>query len=440
MIKRIGHEIAERIRNMEWADRVSGVVVPYEFTTSDQRKMRVPVSCDVSGKECTEEQLVQLLPDQRRRSVIFIEDRSGARRIGEQGPYVKFQGILRIVGWVNTEQIGADDGCDGCNTAYRISQEIYGLLPSRNTNLEDCNIVALNIDHYGYEKTGDSPWKEYQIGEERRSLILPPFEHFSMDLVAQWMVHQKCLASVVVNDPTGCGAPSPVRRRYVKDFTCDELLDPDTGITDEQLECLGCGEGSGSGSGSGSGGECDCDPLGYDLHNSLDEVILSGMVNEPCGGTLELTAPDAEIELVDAKGGDLGTTMAPSGKVTQITAPSATVQLQDSNGENLGAPITVHAGASENIEAPDTTIQLQDSGGANIGSADVYPAGTTTTKTAPDGVVTLNGSAYGNVKSGGTLDVEIDPITVTITVNGVLKETITDVVPLTDNTFNITIE
>jgi hypothetical protein len=235
MIKRIAHEVAELIRQREWSDRVSGVVIPHTYKAADGKTLKVPVSCDVTGGDCTEDQLGLLLPDERRRSVIFIEDRSGARRIGEMGPHVKFQGILRIVGWVNTQQIGVDSDCQGCNSAFRISQEIFGLLPNNNATLEDCNINALNFDHYGYEKSGDSPWKDYIIPESRKSLLLPPFEYFAMDLVCQWMVHNKCLALVQVGDPTGCGAPTQVRRRYPKDFTLEELQDPDTGLTGEQL-------------------------------------------------------------------------------------------------------------------------------------------------------------------------------------------------------------
>lgn len=42
--------------------------------------------------------------------------------------------------------------------------------------------------------------------------------------------------------------------------------------------------------------ECpDCDPLGYDLHNTRDTILISGVVLDPCGATLELTAPDAEL-------------------------------------------------------------------------------------------------------------------------------------------------
>ena len=403
MIRRIGHEIAERIREKAWADRVAGIVVRHEYVDSKGKKLAVPVSCDVSGKDCTEAQLVQLLPDERRRSVIFIEDRSGARRIGDEGQWVKFQAILRIVGWINPKQMGLVADCEGCGTAYKISQEIFELLPSRNTNIEDCNIVGLNFDHYGYEKTGENPWKGYGLDDTRRPLLLPPFDFFAMDLVCQWRVHSSCLGKVVVGDPSGCGAPTPIQRRYPKDFECEELTDPTTGLTEEQLDCLGCGSGGGSG--------CeDCDPLSYSLANTDDTQLLSGLVNEPCGKTLALVAPDAAINLVDAKDNPIGTYAAPSGASTQVTAPSATYQLKDTGGTDIGSAGTIHSGASADITAPDAEYQLKDSAGTNIGSPGSIVSNGSANITAPDGtavVKNLNGTTIvtSAVKSNETKNI-----------------------------------
>lgn len=387
MIRRIAHEIAERIRERPWADRVAGVVVPYTYKDATGKSISVPVSCDVTGLDCSEEQLVQLLPDVRRRSVIFIEDRSGARRIGDEGQMVKFQGVIRIVGWINPKEMGIVPDCEGCGTAYKISQEIFGLLPNKNANLDDCNITRLNFDHYGYEKTGENPWKQYGLDEDRRKFTLPPFEVFAMDLVCQWFVHNSCLGQVTAGSPIGCDSQAPVRRRHPKDFTCEELLDATNGLTDEQLgpDCLNCG----SGSGSGSGGDCDCAPLGYDLHNSKDTVLLSGVITDPCGQTLELEAPDATYDLKDEEGQTLSSGSIPSKVNAVITAPSATV-LRD------GSPYdTVLSGGSIDVESDcptplDSTVQLKDSADVDISTPITVPYNSAAFPvTAPDGTINI---------------------------------------------------
>lgn len=439
MIRRIAHEIAERIRERPWADRVAGVVVPYTYKDATGKSISVPVSCDVTGLDCSEEQLVQLLPDVRRRSVIFIEDRTGARRIGDEGPMVKFQGVIRIVGWINPKEMGIVPDCEGCGTAYKISQEIFGLLPNKNANLDDCNITRLNFDHYGYEKTGENPWKQYGLDEDRRKFTLPPFEVFAMDLVCQWFVHNSCLGQVTAGSPIGCDSQAPVRRRHPKDFTCEELTDPTTGLTDEQLgpECLNCGAGSGS----GSGGDCDCDPLTFEIRNTENELLESGSVTDPCGSALGLTAPDATYDLKDADGKTLSSGSIPSQVNAVITAPSATVlrdgspygtvlsggsidvesdcptpldstvQLKDSADVDIGTPITVpYNSAAFPVTAPDGSFQRKDSAGANIGSPIAVKSNETgVVATCPDGTVTIKnfgGTTLGTqaVKSNGAID------------------------------------
>lgn len=242
MIESIGHEIAERIRERPWADRVAGIVRRHEFLGPDNKPVRLPISCDVSGQECSEGILAYLIPDQRRRSIIFIEDRTGSRRVGVDGPSIQFQSVIRIVGWINPPLIGIEaPECHGCTTASQIAREIYGLLPNRNENLPACNVTRVNFQYYGLAPVDESPWQRYTLAPERVQYLMPPFQYFCMDLVCTWFVHEECLCPLQVGDPAGCGAPPAVRRRFPKDFTCEELNDPDTGLTSEQLEsCLDC--------------------------------------------------------------------------------------------------------------------------------------------------------------------------------------------------------
>jgi hypothetical protein len=242
MIESIGHEIAERIREKPWADRVAGIVRLHEYPGPDNKPLRVPLSCDVTGKDCNETELSYLLPDQRRRSIIFIEDRTGSRRIGLDGQYIQFQSVIRVCGWINPILIGQETPeCNGCTSASRISREIYALLPNRNENLPACNVTRVNFQYYGLAPVEESPWKRYTLAPERVQYLMPPFQFFCMDLVCTWCVHEQCLCPVEVGDPSGCGAPPVVRRRFPKDFTCDELNDPVTGLTAEQrADCLDC--------------------------------------------------------------------------------------------------------------------------------------------------------------------------------------------------------
>ena len=167
--------------------------------------------------------------------------------------------------------------------------------------------------------------------------------------------------------------------------TCDE---PDllcmlmTKASNKKVEdCLGAGRVAEICDGGGP-----CDPLGYDLHNSEDTVLLSGVVTDPCGQTLELTAPDATYDLKDAGGNTLSSGSIPSQVNAVVTAPSATV-LRD------GSPYgTVLSGGSIDVDSdcqtPDSTIQLKDSDGVDIGFPIEVPYNSTNFPvTAPSGTV-----------------------------------------------------
>ncbi len=152
-----------------------------------------------------------------------------------------------------------------------------------------------------------------------------------------------------------------------------------------------------------------CAPLGYDLHNSEDTILLSGVVTDPCGGTLELTAPDATYDLKDADGNTLSSGSIPSQVNAVVTAPSATV-LRD------GSPYgNVLSGGSIDVESDcptplNSTVQLKDSVGVDIGAPIAVPYNSTNYPvTAPDGTVTIKnfgGTTLGTqaVKSNGAID------------------------------------
>lgn len=143
-----------------------------------------------------------------------------------------------------------------------------------------------------------------------------------------------------------------------------------------------------------SGGTIDvpsapCDPLGYDLHNSEDTVILSGTLSDPCGATLELVAPDATVQLEDEKGRPIGERVAfPSGTSGALTAPSVHVQLQDSALDPIGAELVIHSGEPlETITAPDGQLYATD------GTTPVLSIKSDGSEAAPQSVIKYKDSA-----------------------------------------------
>ncbi len=391
----IANIILDRIQNagFEWVDKTAGLVRPITFVKGKTSRT-LPIAANVSDPlNCTDDVIQALLPEEKYKSVLFIE--------GDVYPELvkspigdSYRSKLRIVVWLNCSKLGGGSGC-GDFAAKSITELL------QNPRKYDADPLK-SIKHkvVGGLTRGKDIFGKYTLSEEKSMFLHFPFDFFSLDVETEYYAPAGCFDGLT-EDQTACWTPgSDGRRLHPNQFTCEQLQDATHGLTAEQLgpNCLDC---------SGDGG--DCDPLGYDLHNSEDTVLLSGVITDPCGQTLELTAPDATYDLKDADGNTLSSGSIPSQVNAVITAPSATV-LRD------GSPYgTVLSGGSIDVESDcptplDSTIQLKDSSGADIGiPLEVLYNSTNYPVTAPDGTVTIKnfgGTTLGTqaVKSNGAID------------------------------------
>jgi len=384
----IANIILDRIQNagFEWVDKTAGLVRPITFVKGKTSRT-LPIAANVSDPlNCTDDVIQALLPEEKYKSVLFIE--------GDQFPELvkspigdSYRSKLRIVVWLNCSKLGGGAGC-GDFAAKAITELL------QNPRKYDADPLK-SIKHkvVGGLTRGKDIFGKYTLSEEKSMFLHFPFDFFSLDVETEYYAPAGCFDGLSAED-VACWSPgSDGRRLHPNQFTCEELLDPTNGLTDVQLGagCLDCDGGSGP-----------CDPLGYDLHNSEDTVLLSGVITDPCGGTLELTAPDATYDLKDADGNTLSSGSIPSQVNAVVTAPSATV-LRD------GSPYgNVLSGGSIDVESDcptplDSTVQLKDSADVDIGTPITVPYNSAAFPvTAPDAeVYTTDGlNLIGDALSG----------------------------------------
>ena len=106
---------------------------------------------------------------------------------------------------------------------------------------------------------------------------------------------------------------------------------------------------------------CDPCPLGYTLQDSADNVLLSGIINDPCDDpSLLLTAPDGSFQRKDSAGTNIGSPIAvrsgQSGVVA--TCPDATIRSTDGL-QTVGAALS-----NANFDLPQTNILYTDAANA----------------------------------------------------------------------------
>jgi hypothetical protein len=143
-----------------------------------------------------------------------------------------------------------------------------------------------------------------------------------------------------------------------------------------------------------------CDDLSYSLVNSNNDEVDSGSVPNPCGESLVVIAPDANIRTTDTL---LNVAQVPSGDTYDL--PQTAVMYAFPGGiSQLFLTDTTFDGFNLQTQDFILTGELRNSLGNVVGAAKVTAADlmNDTVPIAPDGTITFDGLSVGTVPSGDT--------------------------------------
>lgn len=237
----IAELLRDRISTFAYIDKIAGLVRPITFQRPgpDGKTVNIiiPVGIDVVDPlACDESTQLDLVPDEKYRTIVYFEDRGVT--IGERQGRATRVSHIRLVCWVNTSKLNGD------NTAGdRMAQDFDGAMNGAPYNSD----AFLGIRHRveGFPAKGPGLFGQYTYPDGVRQYLMWPFDAFAIDIATEYMPNPACIVPVDVNDVACWAPPATRRRRNPKDFTCEELTDPDTGLTAEQLgpACLDCGPG-----------------------------------------------------------------------------------------------------------------------------------------------------------------------------------------------------
>ncbi len=144
----------------------------------------------------------------------------------------------------------------------------------------------------------------------------------------------------------------------------------------------------------------ECDPLSYSLVNTDDTELDGGSVPDPCGETLTVIAPDANIRTTDTL---LNVAQVPSGDTYDL--PQTSVIYTNALGiTQLFLTDTTFDGVNLQTTDPILRADLRNSLGNVVGAAKVTAEDlmNDTVPIAPDGTITFDGLSVGTVPSGDT--------------------------------------
>lgn len=443
--------LISRIENagLLWLDKVAGLTRPITSKHPGTGQPRTwPISCGVLDPlACDEGTIRDLLPDEKYMSILFIEGETFPRREQDRVLGVKYVSDLRIVVWLNCAKVASGCGC-GDHAARDLIRAIEGRKYATGPFREIKHTVT-----GGGPARGTSIFGKYTFDEAKSQYLHYPFDFFALDVRTEFRLLPGCEENL---DPTSteCWTPPPgPPRKWPRQLTCEDLTDPENGLTAEQIgpDCLDCG---------GSG---PCDPLTWTLKNSDDETLETGDVTDPCGAVLPIVAPDGTAILNGVS------TPVPSGGTVTLPLPACDdlvdaivvegAGTEDANGIYVltvrtdtyveftstkeGSEHVLSWGIAPSEDLP-RIVRLEDGDTPYVAS--IQPSTTSASEAA--GIVweVFDGVAPAPTVRQATIadrcpcpPSEPCLLTVNITVNGEAETPIEDVDPCVENTININI-
>lgn len=271
----IANLIRTLVEGLPVADKVAGLVraIPYNTVVNGKTVVKtIPLSCDVTDPTaCNDLEIQDLVPDGTKRSIIYFEDLGWTKLKFPESMGRYYASKLRMVVWMNTKLIG-----EQCGTSDEVQQDMLNAIEIDRYNSDPFQAVGHKI--VSIPPVSNSIFSRYTYNEAERQFLTWPYSYFAMDIETKFILPVGC--SIPVDPvPVDCNNPPPItRRRYPSEFTCEELLDPTHGLTEEQLgpDCLDCA------------GEANC-PMTITVQLDGVDVQTVGPI-DPCeANTLTIT-------------------------------------------------------------------------------------------------------------------------------------------------------
>lgn len=201
MINQVGNIIISKLVGLPFLDKYTGVVKPITIldknATGGTIRKVFPASCQTSLSDCDSGRYKDLLPDDSKKSVLFLKD-TGLRLNTRQGNYLTFSATYDLVVWLNMPKLGFTD----CSYSGIAIVSILKQLPERPFNSGIYHLV--NISFQGQRPKSVNPFAEYTIDEAITQYLLYPNDYFILALQVDYRVDLRCLEIAPLDAPVYC--------------------------------------------------------------------------------------------------------------------------------------------------------------------------------------------------------------------------------------------
>ena len=194
MVNLIADQIVAGLKaNLAFTDKVTGIVKPERASFGGVVKT-FPVAVNTDITVCSDAEMLDYVPDDKKISIIYFEDRgTSMTRMENQSIY--FTANFTLVCWINFKRI------TGCltNTAP-ITGNLIKYLPVVMGNIAPLIGVVLSLT--GQQANDGSVFTKYSYMEDQTQFITYPYGYVALDLSADFSVRQECFEDLEI-----CTAP-----------------------------------------------------------------------------------------------------------------------------------------------------------------------------------------------------------------------------------------
>lgn len=223
------------------SNKVGGLVRPIPRNMEGKTKI-FPVACNVEDPlACDDSTIRELVPDGRYAVIIYFEDKGIPKKETSRTRGTSYRSIMRMVVWMDTSKLGPT-----CTTGDIIQREINEAIEGGGRRYDLSPFMHVRHRVIGNAPKDPAIFSKYTYAEAERQFLNWPFDYFAIDIETEFRIFPGCEDQLIPSGADCWAPPSSGRRLYPDQFTCEQLQDPEHGLTPEQLgvDCLDCTGGA----------------------------------------------------------------------------------------------------------------------------------------------------------------------------------------------------
>lgn len=202
MNQAIADIIKTKIADLDFVDKIAGLVQTVYMDVTDENNVRVPksypVACCTTAEDCKQGAYNDLTPDSKYKTVIYFED-GGVSFERTTSTHKWYRSNLRLVCWINVAKLKEQTCYTNltCTVSAHLIADIIRHLPSFPENISPFDQVFIEVTNQAIRS--NSIFSAYTYNEKQTQYLLSPYDFFALDIQTDFAL---CLTGTSVYE--GC--------------------------------------------------------------------------------------------------------------------------------------------------------------------------------------------------------------------------------------------